>query len=93
MIGLVDDDGNIEMRYHQINDKGEFLIGICYSKPEKLTNGKVRLHKSWEWTSGDKSKGQSSPGSYTQLQILVIKSTSVPGRQFVNFPTAAIPDR
>jgi hypothetical protein len=59
LVGLVDNDGNIEMRYHQINDKGELMTGICKSKPEILENGKIRLHENWEWTSGDKSKGQS----------------------------------
>lgn len=59
LIGLVDEDGNIEMRYHQVNDKGELMTGICFSKPERLTNGKIRLHENWEWTSGDKSKGKS----------------------------------
>lgn len=59
LIGLVDKDGNIEMRYHQINDKEELMTGVCFSRPEKLANGKIRLHESWEWTSGDQSKGQS----------------------------------
>ncbi len=59
LIGLVDNEGNIEMRYHQVNDKDELMTGICKSKLEILPNGKIRLHESWEWTSGDKSKGQS----------------------------------
>lgn len=59
LIGLVDDAGNIEMRYHQVNDKDELMTGICQSTPEILENGKVRLHEAWEWTSGDRSKGQS----------------------------------
>ena len=59
LIGLVDMDGNIDMRYHQVKKKGELMTGICISKPEILNNGKIRLHESWEWTSGDKSKGQS----------------------------------
>ena len=59
LIGLVVKNGNIEMRYHQLNDKDELMTGICKSKPEILENGKIRLHESWEWTSGDKSKGQS----------------------------------
>ena len=59
LIGLVDNFGTIEMRYHQINDKGELMTGICHSKPEILENGKIRLHESWQWTSGDKSKGTS----------------------------------
>jgi hypothetical protein len=59
LIGLVDNHGNIDMRYHQVNDKNELMTGICQSTPEMLENGKIRLHESWEWTSGDKSKGQS----------------------------------
>ena len=59
LIGIVDKDGNIDMRYHQINIKGELVTGICHSKPELLQNGKIRLHEAWEWTSGDKSKGTS----------------------------------
>jgi hypothetical protein len=59
LIGLVDSDGHIEMRYHQINLRGELMTGICRSKPEVLPSGKIRLHESWEWTSGDKSKGSS----------------------------------
>lgn len=59
LIALVDQDGNIDMRYHQINDKGELMTGICTSRPEILENGKIRLHETWQWTSGDCSKGQS----------------------------------
>lgn len=59
LIGLVDDSGNIDMRYHQINDKDEIMTGICKSKPEIIKNGKIRLHENWQWTSGDKSKGKS----------------------------------
>lgn len=59
LMGLVDSLGNIEMRYHQVNDKDELMTGICNSKPELLANGKIRLHETWQWTSGDKSSGQS----------------------------------
>jgi len=59
LIGLVDAFGNIDMRYHQINDKNELMTGTCTSKPEILENGKIRLHESWQWTSGDKSSGES----------------------------------
>lgn len=59
LIGLVNPNGEIEMRYHQINLQGVLMTGICFSKPEMLPNGKIRLHEAWEWTSGDKSKGNS----------------------------------
>ncbi|WP_460219372.1 n-acetylglutamate synthase [Psychroserpens sp. MEBiC05023] len=60
LIGVVDKNGNIDMSYHQVNDKNEIMTGICNSKPEILENGKIRLHENWEWTSGDKSKGKST---------------------------------
>ncbi|MBB4801984.1 hypothetical protein HNP37_002045 [Flavobacterium nitrogenifigens] len=59
LIGLVDKMGNIEMRYHQINEKGELMTGFCSSKPEILSDGKIRLQETWQWTSGDLSKGNS----------------------------------
>lgn len=59
LIGLVDEKGQIEMRYQQVNDSGELMTGICKSIPEVLSNGKIRLHEGWEWTSGDQSKGES----------------------------------
>jgi hypothetical protein len=59
LIGLVDELGNIDMRYHQVNEKGELMTGICQSTPERLPSGKIRLREQWEWTSGDKSIGTS----------------------------------
>jgi hypothetical protein len=59
LIGLVDENGVIEMRYHHINDTGELMTGTCKSTPEILNNGKIRLHENWAWTSGDKTKGTS----------------------------------
>lgn len=59
LLGIVDDEGRITMRYHQINTSGELMTGRCTSTPEILPNGKIRLHEVWEWTSGDCSKGSS----------------------------------
>ncbi len=59
LIGIVDTFGNIDMRYHQINSNNELMTGICKSIPEVLPNGKLRLHETWQWTSGDHSKGTS----------------------------------
>ena len=59
LIGLVDDNGKIEMSYHQVNTKGELMTGICFSEPELTDNGKIKLYEKWEWTSGDKSSGKS----------------------------------
>ena len=59
LIGLVAEDGTIEMRYHQVNKKGELMTGICFSKPKLTAAGKIRLHENWKWTSGDLSSGTS----------------------------------
>jgi hypothetical protein len=59
LIALVDAQGHIDMRYHQVNDKGELMTGTCHSTPEILPSGKIRLHEQWAWTSGDFSQGAS----------------------------------
>lgn len=59
LIGLVDENGHIDMRYHQVNSNGEIMTGKCTSTPAILDNGKIRLFESWEWTCGDFSKGES----------------------------------
>lgn len=59
LIGLVDQEGNIDMRYHQINTRGELRTGICHSKPCLLDNGKIQLHEEWEWVSGMEGRGVS----------------------------------
>lgn len=59
LIGLVDDEGQIDMRYHQVNTKGELMTGACSSRPEVMPSGKIKLHESWCWTSGDHSEGSS----------------------------------
>ena len=43
LIGIVDEDGTINMRYRQINPKGQEVSGICMSTPELMPNGKIRL--------------------------------------------------
>jgi hypothetical protein len=59
LIGLVDPEGNIDMRYHHLNKMEKLMTGTCKSKPEILKNGKIRLHEEWQWTSGDLSTGKS----------------------------------
>ena len=59
LMGLVSKDGEINMRYHQVNTNGNLMTGVCKSIPEIISNGKIRLHEEWQWTSGDKSKGNS----------------------------------
>lgn len=59
IIGLVSDDDSLEIRYQHINHKNEIQTGSCLSKLEVLANGKIRLHETWQWTSGNGTKGAS----------------------------------
>lgn len=59
LIAKVDEDSCLDMRYQQINTEGNLATGKCFSTPEILNDGRIRLHEKWEWTSGDFSKGES----------------------------------
>ncbi len=59
LIAQVFEDSSLEMRYQHLNKKGELMTGKCSSTPEILASGKIRLHESWQWTSGDFSSGES----------------------------------
>jgi len=59
LIGLLNSDGSLNFRYQQVNDKNEIMTGTCFSVPELLPDGKLRLHEKWKWTSGDLSEGES----------------------------------
>jgi diamine N-acetyltransferase len=59
LMGLVNNDGVINMSYHQVNREGKLMTGLCVSKPEVMNNGKIRLREKWRWTSGDLSDGES----------------------------------
>ncbi|MFT6686728.1 MAG: hypothetical protein ACJAVH_002001 [Bacteroidia bacterium] len=50
LLGVVDEKGCIDMKYHQVNKSGEIMTGVCKSTPELIEGGKVRLHEEWQWT-------------------------------------------
>lgn len=59
MTGLVGADGCLSFAYQHVNENGEIMTGRCLSRPEVLPDGRIRLHESWRWTSGDGSSGES----------------------------------
>lgn len=59
IIGTVLPDDRLELRYQHINEDGELMTGICLSTPEVLSDGRLRLHESWQWTCGDCASGES----------------------------------
>lgn len=59
LIGVINSEGNFSARYHHVTDGGTLMTGICETRHEMLEGNKMRLHESWQWTSGDKSSGTS----------------------------------
>jgi hypothetical protein len=59
LIALVLPNGQLDMRYHHLNNKGEFMLGKCLSTPELLPDGRLKFKESWQWLSGDMSSGYS----------------------------------
>ena len=59
LIATVLADGQLDMRYHHPNDKGDFMLGTCRSTPERLPDGRLRFKETWQWLSGDMSSGSS----------------------------------
>ena len=53
-------DDSLDMRYQHINRNGDLMTGVCTSTPEILPDGRLRLHETWQWTSGDLSSGEST---------------------------------
>lgn len=41
----------LDFRYAQVNDAGETAVGHCRSDVERLADGRLRLHETWEWES------------------------------------------
>ena len=59
LIAKVVENDCLEMRYQHLNAKGELMTGKCFSTPEILPDGRIRLLEQWQWTSGDSSSGAS----------------------------------
>lgn len=59
LIAKVVENDCLEMRYQHLNKSGELMTGKCFSTPEILAGGRIRLHEKWQWTSGDLSSGES----------------------------------
>ncbi|MDB5243244.1 MAG: n-acetylglutamate synthase [Spirosoma sp.] len=59
LIATMQDNDCLDMRYQHVNVQGELMTGRCYSTPEQLPDGRIRLHERWQWTSGDGSSGES----------------------------------
>lgn len=52
-------NGQLDMRYHHVNTKGELMLGTCLSTPRRLPDGRLAFTEEWQWLSGDQSSGRS----------------------------------
>lgn len=59
LIAVADLDGGLDMRYQHVNDRGELMTGVCSTVPERLGDGRLRLHETWRWTCGTGASGTS----------------------------------
>ena len=59
LIATIQPDYTLDARYEHVNTSGELMTGKCRSTPELLGDRRIRLHESWQWTSGDESSGNS----------------------------------
>lgn len=59
LIGTVNGEEILDMRYYHVNEQGELMTGKCISVPKQLDDGRLRVYETWEWTCKDYSKGQS----------------------------------
>lgn len=58
LVAVTDHLGGLDMRYHHVGTADVFRTGACYSRPEVLEDGRLRLHETWHWTNGDNSEGE-----------------------------------
>ncbi len=59
LLARADSCGHLDMRYQQLNQHGTLMTGTCQTVPEVLPDGRLRLHETWRWTSGDFSHRES----------------------------------
>jgi hypothetical protein len=59
LLARADGDGNLDMRYEHLLRDGAFKTGRCNSRPELLSDGRLRVHEQWRWTDGAEGQGAS----------------------------------
>ncbi|GAA5220122.1 hypothetical protein [Membranihabitans marinus] len=60
LLGKVLANGQLQFYYHHILIDGQLQAGYCESKPEIMPNGRIKLYESWQWFSGDGTRGHST---------------------------------
>jgi len=60
LLGQAAADGSLEFAYQHLAGDGAPRTGTCKSTAERLSDGRLRFHEEWQWTSGDRSRGRST---------------------------------
>ncbi|RNA67203.1 n-acetylglutamate synthase [Alteribacter keqinensis] len=60
LIGIVEDNGCLNFKYNHVNTRNEIRGGQCYSTPESLSDGRIRLHEKWKWVDSEPTEGTST---------------------------------
>ncbi|MCW5964797.1 MAG: hypothetical protein KIT83_12215 [Bryobacterales bacterium] len=59
LVAVKDEHGRLRMAYQHLTDTDQVRAGHCFSYPEILPDGYLRMHEYWRWSSGDGSAGES----------------------------------
>ncbi|WP_338452533.1 n-acetylglutamate synthase [Niallia oryzisoli] len=59
LIGIVKENGYLEFRYNHVNNRNEIRGGECFSTPEILADGRIRLYENWKWLDAESTQGSS----------------------------------
>ncbi len=59
LIAVMDDTGDLDIRYSYVNPDYDLVTGICRSTPTIMADGRIRLYERWQQTSGEMKKGHS----------------------------------
>ncbi|MDK2126052.1 hypothetical protein [Parachitinimonas caeni] len=59
LLAVMTENGELNMRYHHLNQEGAFMLGQCHSTPVLLPDGRLKYLENWQWLSGDMSSGYS----------------------------------
>jgi hypothetical protein len=59
LVARVRHDGRLDARYQHATTSGEIRTGQCETHPERLEDGRIRLHEEWRWLSGAEGAGRS----------------------------------
>ena len=60
LIGKVLEGSKLNFTYSHFDQEGIFKAGKCESQILILHDGSIKLEEEWEWTTGNRSKGQST---------------------------------